>query len=87
MHHRKLRRAAARRAVKVDMPRDVLKANGTQVKNYLETLRTRRYGMTDSAFAFGYRAVLRSRRATRQTVEDRMSELRHPVYAGGFDGR
>ena len=82
-----LRRAAARRSVKVDMRRDVLKANGTQVRDFLETLRSRRYAMTGSAYAFAYRSVLMSRRATRQSVQDRMRDLRHPISVGGSDGR
>lgn len=83
MHHT-MKRAAARRSVKVDMRRDVLKANGTQVRDFLETLRSRRYSMTDSAYAFAYRAVLRSRRATRQSVADRMTGLgMRPAVFGG----
>ncbi|WP_329271844.1 hypothetical protein [Streptomyces sp. NBC_01451] len=85
--HNTMKRAAARRSVKVDMRRDVLKANGTQVRDFLETLRSHRYSMTDSAYAFAYRSVLGTRRATRQSVEDRMRSLRHPVSVGGSSGR
>ncbi|MFC4498479.1 MULTISPECIES: hypothetical protein [Streptomyces] len=54
----------------------VLKANGTQMKSYRAELSARRYGMTDSAFAFAVRAGHESRRATRQSVGDRMGNLR-----------
>ena len=83
MSNTALLRAAARRSLTVDMRRDVLKANGTQVRDFLAALRSRRYSMTDSAYAFAYRAVLASRRATRQSVQDRMRELLNPVYVGG----
>jgi hypothetical protein len=87
MQHRAILRAAARRSVKVDLRGMVLKANGTQVKDFLGSLQARRPSMTDSAYAFAYRAVLRTRRATRQTVQDTMRGLRRPVYVGGSDGR
>ncbi|WP_369042282.1 hypothetical protein [Streptomyces sp. Midd1] len=85
--HKGIKRAAARRSVRVDLRRDVLKANGTQVLDYLGTLRAQRDRMTDSAYAFAYRAVLVSRRATRQSVEDRMRDLTSPRSAGGSNGR
>lgn len=83
MQHHAIARAAARRSVRVDLRRDVFKANGTQVRDFLATLRTHRPRMTEVAYANGYRYMLRSRRATRQTVHDRMRELRHPVVVGG----
>lgn len=87
MSHSALLRAAARRSVRVDMPRDVLKANGTQVADFLATLRANRPRMTDLAYANGYRAMLRSRRATRQTVQDRMRTLCQSYSVGGFNAR
>lgn len=82
-----LLRAAARRSLKADVPRDVLKANGTQVQDYLGLLREHRPTMTANAYAVAYAAVLQCRRATRQSVQDRVRELRNPVFVGGSDGR
>lgn len=86
MRHAAILRAAARKSVKVDLRREVYQASGTQVRDYLETLRARRYSMTDTAYAHAYRAVLKGRRATRQSVQDQMRSLRQPVVIGGCNG-